>query len=1350
MPSSLLFGISHEGRVYALSTKGSKWRELVYLGLEFKTLSAVPHMLWAVGGDRQVYVYVHGIDVPIRIKEEAYENERWLPLEGFSSRLFPMDRFQFSSADGLTERTLSKVRLPSMAWQWESDWHLELSLDGQPLDHDGWTYAVDFPAKYYPQKQWKSCVRRRKWVRYRRYSALNSWCAIAPLHKDATQEPFIDVAVGGHALAGIDEGSVLVWAVTAHGRVMFRTGVSSTSPEGHKWVSVAIPQGCEVKQICVGATGLVWAVLWNGKVLVRCSVSRHNPMGEFWSEVAAPSETEKLSQAAVGTNAVWAVTTSNHLWFRRGIRGSTAGENEDCATGSGWVEMVGRMGLISVAANDQVWAIGAEDRLLYFRTGVTPSDLTGKTWRLMAAVTQLSRASSDVSLWSNLAGPNTRQNSVLSSSQSIASGSSQSTISAVCGSSVDSEVSDVEIPHSTSVPVPSTNFGNNNKGFAPTHSLAKLNLKSDSSDENNSQQLLSQGQKFCSSLSVKSEEDSGLTNTSSVSELDEPNVKTNPTVWSPVQSVGGVLGTEALPDTDLSLYSSDPMGDHLEADGIWGGGDSSMLWTCVAAGAVSIDPITLPNWFVETSQAPLQGELSKPWRVKILQELKARTDKATNGFETFEKAIEKMSWVKCGTAKAMLKESLPEICSLELEWIGSESGSLSILNLDRTQTKLQLSVSEITCVASCSEPGVPCIAIHTSRLRPSKGPLKLQFSTETEMEDWMANLTLVTCQVNGTRGRPSSSSFWATSTRGDVFSFDPSTLETHQLRGENYVQEMLVAGKSTPYDAHLHNSFPPGSRLTLLASAHKDTDRFSINLVCRSQQTIVKRLISYDVALHFNPRFSDEIIVRNTKHNGVWEKEEREGGLPISRGEAFSISIICQDDAFKIMVNDIQFTFFEHRLNPRNISHVEIEGRLLLHKLIYESKRIIVSPSDMFWRQMGGHLRRVETCASGITWGIGYDCTPWFYTGGWGGSFLRGLETSSSGINPMADIHAYHVYENQRWNPLTGYTTHMLPTDRNMWSDATGRHKRTREGTRLPSMHWQWVSDWAVDYQTPGGVDQDGWQYAIDFPASYHGRKGFTDYVRRRRWIRKAHLLTSGPWEELGSTKLLHVSLKTPDGTGSDGSVHAWAVTVEGEAVFRRGVSTDCPSGTHWDHVPSDQPLICISCGFGQKVWAIGRNGSAFWRFGITSSNPLGEVWESVEPPAGSSLKLVSVGRHGIWVLDSSGQLSVRREVTSVFPEGTHWQTIPPLDLDHSGVVTVPEVEGSAVLSPTNMPPPLTGWRHVSAGPGEEVWAISSSGVVCRRHGITKDNPAGTTWSHGVVGGWQYITARGWTIEPVD
>lgn len=219
MPSTVLFATNNEGRVYALSTGNSAWREFLYLGLEFKKVSAVSHFMWALGGDRQIYVHVHGLDVPIRIKEETYENERWLPIEGFSSRLLPTDRFQYSSMDGTVNREINKIHLPSMAWQWEGDWMLETELEGERLDHDAWTYALDFPAKFQSKKSWNSCVRRRKWFRYRRYSALNSWCAVAPLHKDPTKEPFIDVAIGGTNVPSAPPGLLLVWAITAHGRV---------------------------------------------------------------------------------------------------------------------------------------------------------------------------------------------------------------------------------------------------------------------------------------------------------------------------------------------------------------------------------------------------------------------------------------------------------------------------------------------------------------------------------------------------------------------------------------------------------------------------------------------------------------------------------------------------------------------------------------------------------------------------------------------------------------------------------------------------------------------------------------------------------------------------------------------------------------------------------------------------------------------------------------------------------------------------------------------------------------------------------------------------------------------------
>lgn len=65
-----------------------------------------------------------------------------------------------------------------------------------------------------------------------------------------------------------------------------------------------------------------------------------------------------------------------------------------------------------------------------------------------------------------------------------------------------------------------------------------------------------------------------------------------------------------------------------------------------------------------------------------------------------------------------------------------------------------------------------------------------------------------------------------------------------------------------------------------------------------------------------------------------------------------------------------------------------------------------------------------------------------------------------------------------------------------------------------------------MDFLTPGGVGSDGWQYAVDFPSSYHPRKSMTDYVRRRRWARDCKLVTSGPWAELGNTKVKSISLQ--------------------------------------------------------------------------------------------------------------------------------------------------------------------------------------------------------------------------------
>jgi len=178
---------------------------------------------------------------------------------------------------------------------------------------------------------------------------------------------------------------------------MFRTGTSFNSPEGLRWTNISVPPSCEVKQISVGVTGLVWALLWTGRALVRKGVTRDCPTGDSWLEIKPPDDT-KLNIISVGCDAVWGISGDGRIWFRKGINGSTAGTSESSAMGKGWLEISGNMAHISVTANDQVFGVGANDRCIYWRSGINPSELSGKNWRLIQAPIHLSRASSNVSL----------------------------------------------------------------------------------------------------------------------------------------------------------------------------------------------------------------------------------------------------------------------------------------------------------------------------------------------------------------------------------------------------------------------------------------------------------------------------------------------------------------------------------------------------------------------------------------------------------------------------------------------------------------------------------------------------------------------------------------------------------------------------------------------------------------------------------------------------------------------------------------------------------------------------------------------------------------------------------------
>ncbi|EAW76718.1 DKFZP434B0335 protein, isoform CRA_c, partial [Homo sapiens] len=134
MPNSVLWAVDLFGRVYTLSTAGQYWEMCKDSQLEFKRVSATTQCCWGIACDNQVYVYVCASDVPIRRREEAYENQRWNPMGGFCEKLLLSDRWGWSDVSGLQHRPLDRVALPSPHWEWESDWYVDENFGGEPTE----------------------------------------------------------------------------------------------------------------------------------------------------------------------------------------------------------------------------------------------------------------------------------------------------------------------------------------------------------------------------------------------------------------------------------------------------------------------------------------------------------------------------------------------------------------------------------------------------------------------------------------------------------------------------------------------------------------------------------------------------------------------------------------------------------------------------------------------------------------------------------------------------------------------------------------------------------------------------------------------------------------------------------------------------------------------------------------------------------------------------------------------------------------------------------------------------------------------------------------------------------------
>ena len=111
---------------------------------------------------------------------------------------------------------------------------------------------------------------------------------------------------------------------------------------------------------------------------------------------------------------------------------------------------------------------------------------------------------------------------------------------------------------------------------------------------------------------------------------------------------------------------------------------------------------------------------------------------------------------------------------------------------------------------------------------------------------------------------------------------------------------------------------------------------------------------------------------------------------------------------------------FEGPASSRSIWAVTRRGDVFFSEPPHED--VPLRPNQVYWRQVGGHMKCVQAGCGGVVWGIGYDGVPYAYSGGYGGGIFTGFSCSSFGIYQQEDFDIFFIYENQRWNPIEGFS----------------------------------------------------------------------------------------------------------------------------------------------------------------------------------------------------------------------------------------------------------------------------------------------------------------------------------------
>ncbi|XP_050405036.1 galectin-9 isoform X2 [Patella vulgata] len=126
----------------------------------------------------------------------------------------------------------------------------------------------------------------------------------------------------------------------------------------------------------------------------------------------------------------------------------------------------------------------------------------------------------------------------------------------------------------------------------------------------------------------------------------------------------------------------------------------------------------------------------------------------------------------------------------------------------------------------------------------------------------------------------------------------------------------------------------------------------------------------HDAALHFNPRFNEGCIVRNSQDCGNWCSEERHGGLPLQKGVPFEITFCIHRHHYKISINGRHFADFKHRIPKEHINYIVITQGVEVSFIKFDGPGAGMAPPPAQPGYPGGASQPMYNPAVPLTTGI--------------------------------------------------------------------------------------------------------------------------------------------------------------------------------------------------------------------------------------------------------------------------------------------------------------------------------------------------------------------------------------------